>query len=163
MAFPETNINYDKTVTMNGLNKLAGFTVTSFSIKLLPDPDGTNMVGTVSIPNPSPITVAMGNVTMNIYNQGVFLGTSTLANLTLMPGNNSVPMTSITNQTQVLTLITEQYKDGLLPIDIVGNSSVYNGVHLTYFEQALASVTQHVTLDVGSALKAVGVNLTSTL
>jgi hypothetical protein len=163
MKFPETTVNYDKTPTINGLNKLAGFAVSNFSILLTPDADGTNMIGTVSIPNASPITFSMGNVTMNVYNEGVQIGVSTLPNLVLSPGNNSVTMTSITNQTAVLTLLTEKYTDGLLPIDIIGNSSVYDGVHLTYYEAALQSVTQHVTLDVGSALRAVGVNLTTVM
>ena len=65
-------------------------------------------------------------------------------------------MRSIVNQTLVLEALQSSFKNGLLPIDIVGNSSVFNGHHLTYFEKALSSVTQHVTLDVGAALKAVG-------
>jgi hypothetical protein len=67
-------------------------------------------------------------------------------------------MRSTVNQTLVLTQILTTFKDGMLPIDIVGNSSVYDGRHLPYFEKALASVTQHVTLDVGSALKKVGLD-----
>ena len=67
-------------------------------------------------------------------------------------------MRSIVNQTLVLEQIVTTFKNGMLPIDIVGNSSVYNGQHLTYFEKALSSVTQHITLDVGSALKAVGID-----
>jgi len=67
-------------------------------------------------------------------------------------------MRSIINQTLVLTQLLHTFKDGMLPIDIVGNSSVYAGQHLTYFEKALGSVTQHITLDVGSALKKVGLD-----
>ncbi|MCJ1407815.1 hypothetical protein MMC19_001886 [Ptychographa xylographoides] len=152
MAFPETTVNYDKTVTLIGLNKLAGFNVTAFSILPTPLHNGTNMLGTVLIPNPSVFTFAMGNVTMALSVAGQSIGTSTLADLTITPGNNSYAMTSITNQTAVLELLSTTYKDGLLPVDIVGQSSVYDGVHLTYFESALASVTQHVVLNVGAAL-----------
>lgn len=49
----------------------------------------------------------------------------------------------------------------MLPVDIVGNTSVYNGQHLTYFEKALSSVTQHITLNVGAALKAAGIDPSS--
>ncbi len=65
-------------------------------------------------------------------------------------------MRSIVNQTIVLTKVISEYKDGMLPIDIIGNSSIYNGKHLPYFEQALASNTQSITLNVGAALKAIG-------
>lgn len=190
------------------MNKLAGFNVTKFSIELTPEADGTNMIGTVYIPNPTVMTIAMvffpsptlptlshlappfpiptptlplrkappsqnptpltppisqGNVTFNNYlsNTSTLIGTTTLSNLTLRPGNNTIPMRSTVNQTLVLTSILETYKDGFLPIDIVGNSSVYDGLHLTYLEKALASVTQHITLDVGSALKKVGLDPSS--
>ena len=72
-------------------------------------------------------------------------------------------MRSIVNQTLVLTKLTTdpKFKDGFLPIDIVGNSSVYNGVHLTYFEKTLQSNTLHVALNVKQALSAIGINITS--
>ena len=106
---------------------------------------------------------SQGNVTFNTFCEGEYLGNSTLYNLTLRPGNNTLPMRSIVNQTLVLTKLTtsSKFKDGFLPIDITGNSSVYNGVHLTYFEKALQGNTQHITLDVGMALSAIGINLTS--
>lgn len=70
-------------------------------------------------------------------------------------------MRAVVNQTLVLTQLSEKFKDGMLPVDIVGNSSVYDGVHLVYFEKALASLTQHVTLNVGAALEKVGLDPSS--
>lgn len=139
---------------MAGLNGLAGFDVTSFSIKLLPEPDGANMIGTVYIPNPSVLTITMGNVTFNNYVENEFIGTSTLSDLVLKPGNNTLPMRSTVNQTLVIQKVTATYTDGMLPVDIVGNSSVYNGQHLEYFERALQSNRQHIVLNVGAALAA---------
>ncbi|KAL8784406.1 MAG: hypothetical protein Q9195_009051 [Heterodermia aff. obscurata] len=60
MRFPDTMVDYHKIVTMKGLNSLTGFNITSFRIKLIPDPDGTNFVGEVSIPNPTVMTLTMG-------------------------------------------------------------------------------------------------------
>ncbi|KAI4194170.1 MAG: hypothetical protein LQ346_003750 [Caloplaca aetnensis] len=154
MRFPVTTVDYHKTITMKGLNGLAGFDITSFSIKLLPDPDGANMVGTVYIPNPSVLTITMGNVTFNNYVDGDFIGTSTLSDLVLRPGNNTLPLRSTVNQTLVIGMVTDTYKDGMLPVDIVGNSSVFEGQHLEYFEKALQSNRQHIVLDVGAALAA---------
>ncbi|MCJ1295500.1 hypothetical protein MMC34_007063 [Xylographa carneopallida] len=159
MAFPATTVNYSKTVQLSGFNHLAGFAVTSFTISLAPSPNGTNLLGEVLIPNPSVFTFAMGNVTMDLSVDGRPIGASTLSDLVLAPGNNTVPMTAATNQTAVLELITGTYKDGLLPVDIAGKSSVYDGVHLPYYEAALAIVTQRVVLDVGAALNAAGVVL----
>jgi hypothetical protein len=117
------------------------------------------MNGTAVIPNPSVITVEMGNVTMNLYVKGDYIGTSTIPNLTLRPGNNSLPMTSIVNQTYVIDAVTNTYKDANLPIDIVANSSVYNGVHLTYFEKALESAPMSITLSLCGPLNALGLKL----
>ncbi|MCJ1244257.1 hypothetical protein MMC30_001455 [Trapelia coarctata] len=160
MKFPTTTVNFNKVVTINGLNKLSGFNITSINILLKPLPDGTNMAGTVSIPNASPITFSMGNVIMDVLHDGTRIGTSTLPDLTLYPGENIVNTTSVVNQTTVLTLITTTYHDGMIPLDFVGTSSVFDGVHLTYFEEALKSVTQHVVLDAGKALSAIGLNIT---
>ncbi|KAL2047328.1 hypothetical protein N7G274_001349 [Stereocaulon virgatum] len=161
MGFPTATVNYDKSVTMKGLNKLTGFNVTNFSIELTPEADGTNMIGTVYIPNPTVMTISMGNVTFNNYiaNTPTFIGTTTLTNLTLHPGNNTLPMRSQINQSLVITQLLSTFKDGMLPIDIVGNSSIYNGQHLPYVEEAFKSVTQHITLNAGAALKAVGFDL----
>ena len=47
------------TERVSGLNKLKGFNVTEFHVLTKPDPDGANMVGKVSVPNPSIMTIAM--------------------------------------------------------------------------------------------------------
>ena len=67
-------------------------------------------------------------------------------------------MRSTINQTLVIQAISSTYKDGMLPVEIVGKSAVYEGQSLTYFEKALQGLTQKVVLDVGSALKEVGLD-----
>lgn len=119
------------------------------------------MNGTAVIPNPSDITVMMGNVTFDLGVDGTPIGVAYLNDLVLTPGNNLVPMTSTINQTTVLSLISDLYPSGVLPVTITGNSSTYNGQRLPYFEAALRSDTLNVTLDVASALQDIGVNITA--
>ena len=128
---------------------------------LAPEADGTNMVGTLSIPNPSVITVALGNVTFDNYVGDKHLGNSTINNLVLKPGDNILDMRSIIDQSIVLTLLTSDYKDGFLPIEIAAKQAVYNGVHLTYYEAPLKSHNFTTKLDVGKALKDVGLDISS--
>lgn len=71
-------------------------------------------------------------------------------------------MRSIVNQTLVIEKIVSDFKDGLLPIDVIGNTSVYNGKHLPYFETALQYSTQHITLNVGEKLAALGLKIPTT-
>ena len=176
-GLPATQVNYDKSVTMKGnnslvlrssihfsrfylgFNGLAGFNVTDFTVSLIPGPDGTNMNGTVYIPNPTVLTVNMGTVTFDNFVDSQLIGNSTLENLVLKPGNNTVPMKAAADPFKLLPLLSKY--DGKLPIEIVGKSAVYNGENLPYFEEALASNKQHVTLDIGSALASSGVDLGS--
>lgn len=92
---------------------------------------------------------------MNLFVQDVLIGTSSILDLTLKPGNNTVDMRSATNQSLVLQKLAN-FKNGILPVDIVGNSSVYKGQHLPYYEAALSSNKLRVDLNIGSALAAIG-------
>lgn len=146
-----------------GLNKLAGLNISDIKILSGADEileDGSNMVGTVHIPNPSVMLIDLGNVTMNLAVDGTPIGTSLLPNMVLKPGDNDVPMQSRVEQIKVIGLIQSKYKNGIIPLEIVGNSSVVNGVHLEYYEAAIQSNTINIDLDVGPALKAIGINVT---
>ncbi|OCK81039.1 hypothetical protein K432DRAFT_392540 [Lepidopterella palustris CBS 459.81] len=160
-GLPKINVDYNKVVTMKGLNRLNGFNITEFQILTTNEPDGSNMNGTVSIPNQSVLTIDLGNVTMDLSVQGTPIGQSLIPNLVLKPGDNLVPMRSTVNQSMVIEMITTVFKDGMLPVDILGNSSISNGQHLEYYEAAIQENTLHVSLNVGSALAALGINITA--
>ncbi|KGO70306.1 Protein of unknown function DUF3712 [Penicillium italicum] len=164
-GLPKTTVTYNKTVVMKGLNKLEGFTVAKFFI-MFPPVNGFGMNGTVIIPNPSVLTIPLkkqGNVSLNLELDGKSVGTTYLNNLTLKPGSNTVPMIGKVDQAAIITLLTSKsnpYKDGILPFDIAGNAtSTYDGKELPYFSKALSANKLSIKLDVLSALKEAGVNL----
>jgi UDP-glucose 4-epimerase len=64
------------------------------------------------------------------------VGNSTILDMTIVPGNNSFPMTAIIDQTKVISSMDSQ---GFVNMIITGTSAVYNGQHITYYEEALAS------------------------
>ncbi|EDU50567.1 conserved hypothetical protein [Pyrenophora tritici-repentis Pt-1C-BFP] len=163
-GLPTMDVNYNKIITMKGLNRLAGLNITDVRIlsganEILPD--GSNLVGNVSIPNPSVMTLDLGNVTMNLGVDGKSIGYTLIQNLLLKPGDNKFPIQSHVDQLTILGLITSKYKNAILPLEIVGNSSVKNGQHLTYYEDAIKSNTVKLNLDVGPALAGIGINTTS--
>ncbi|KAI9371986.1 hypothetical protein BJX61DRAFT_534323 [Aspergillus egyptiacus] len=139
-GLPRINVNYDKTVTMKGLNKLAGFEIMSLSLG-----SGDRSNGTVKIPNPSVLRLAMGNITMEVSNNGTYLGQSFLNDLVLEPGENIVPMVSSLDTGALLDIVGGG--DTTIPLTIVGNSSVYNGVEIPYFSAALQSNTLNIDVD----------------
>jgi hypothetical protein len=119
-----------------------------------------NLSGFAYIPNPSVITVAMvsprfgsdalnlylvlilvkGNVTLTLatLKAGV-VGNTTINDMTLVPGNNTLPMTGIIDQ----ALVTESLNSsGFVTLSITGQSAIYNGQHLTYYVRTTPSPFQ---------------------
>ena len=170
MKFPTATVDFNKIVTMNGelaialsgkridlrdlgLNGFNGFNITQFQLFLEPQgADGANLIGEATIPNPSVMSVEFGNVTFDVSVDGQNIGQSRIDNLFLVPGNNTVPVRSTTNQTAVLNLISTKYKDCVLPLAITGNSTVVNGNHLPYFEDTFQKSTQHLNLNLAPSL-----------
>lgn len=67
-------------------------------------------------------------------------------------------MTSTVNRSAVLDLVygtNSKYKDGVVPFQITGNSSVYHGQELSYFTEALSANTLTVGLNVSAAVAAI--------
>lgn len=130
---------------------MKGFNVTGVKLNISAKAGEPNLSGFAYIPNPSLITVAMvsapfgsyasnldvvlipvkGNVTLNLatLKAGV-VGNTTINDMTLVPGNNTLPMTGIIDQ----TLVTESLNSsGFVTLSITGQSAIYNGQHLTYY------------------------------
>jgi len=147
---PTTNINYNSTSTYKGLNGLAGFNVTNVKINPLAKAGETNLIGDAYIPNPSGMTIVMGNVTLILSTvQAGVIGNTTIENMVLVPGNNTLPLTGIIDQTLVSKSLNAF---GYMEMGIVGNSSIYNGQHLTYYEKALASNKLSLELNVAQII-----------
>jgi Protein of unknown function (DUF3712) len=141
---------------LSGFNGLKGMNVTSFELLNHTNPDGSNSVGTVFIPNPTVMTLAMGNVSLDMSVDGTFIGNATLPDLILEPGNRTYPIRITSNQTAVVDLLQAKYGCGILPVDIVGNKSMYDGQELTYYSKALQANKLTNELNVRPALDALG-------
>jgi len=92
----------------------------------------------------------MGNVTLILSIAGTgIVGNATINDLTLRPGDNHFPINSIVETGKIISSM----KDGHVTLEITGNSSVYNGEHLVYYEKALAANVLHLDMNVGQILK----------
>lgn len=168
----KTTVNYNEKITLKGtyseiscwqptnngpgLNGLKGFNVTDFELITTAQTDGSNANGTVFMPNPSVTTYEMGNLTMDMYTDDILIGNSTLPNVVLKPGNNTLPLRAVVNQTAVVTLLFTKYKCGIFPIDIVSKQTVYNGQDLPYYDQALQANNLTIHLNVIDVLEKAG-------
>lgn len=54
--------------------------------------------------------------------------------MTLVPGNNTLPMTGILDQGKILASLE---KDGTVEMLITGKDAIYNGQHLVYYVRSL--------------------------
>ncbi|KAI9645356.1 hypothetical protein NHQ30_006093 [Ciborinia camelliae] len=144
-SLPVVSIDYNKTSTYKGLNGLKGFNVTNVLVNLTAL-SGPNLSGYAYIPNPSNMTIVMGDVVLQLSTSAGVVGNTTIANMTLVPGNNTLPMTGTMNQTMVLSSLDP--KTGLVELSIIGQSAIYNGQHLVYYEKALASNNLSLALNV---------------
>lgn len=86
---------------------------------------------------------------MDLSVNNTHIGQSFLDDLTLHPGNNTVPMTAKVDK---LAVVNRLPGDGILPVQITGNSSVFHGRELSYFSEALQANTLHAKLDIAQAI-----------
>ncbi|KAL3462810.1 hypothetical protein BJX64DRAFT_288022 [Aspergillus heterothallicus] len=143
-------VTYNHTITLKGLNKLAGFQVLNLQLDPNRD-DGMNAKGSVLIPNPSVMTLAMGNVTFDLSSNGTELGPAVIHNLVVQPGNNTASIVANVDQLALLGLLPK-HPPYNVEMQARGNSSVYNGQELPYYTEALAANPITFTFDVSKAL-----------
>ncbi|KAN0106018.1 Protein of unknown function (DUF3712) domain containing protein [Hyaloscypha variabilis] len=146
---PVVNINYNSSSTYKGLNGLQGFNVTDVRVNLTAKAGEPNLSGFAFIPNPSVVTVALGNVTLTLSTTKGVVGNSTINDMTLVPGNNSLPMTSIVD----IDALSDSLVNGFVTLSISGQSAIYNGEHLTYYESALKSNVLSLDMNVAQIIK----------
>src|SRR4051812_7781578 len=122
-----------------GLNGFKGLSVNVTSLSATHFDDGSNMKGTINLPNPSVMTLTIGDVVQDIFlPDGTLIGNSTITGVVLRPGNDNVfPLVSTTDITKVLPFIING-NTGDLPITAKTTRVTYKGQRLPYYEAAMA-------------------------
>ncbi|QRD87036.1 hypothetical protein F9C07_2059793 [Aspergillus flavus] len=133
---------------ISGLNMLKGFSIDNAGVVLPPEADGSNLLGQATLPNYSVVTFALGNVTLDLKIDDIILGNGTINNVLLKPGNNSVPLravvdipNAIKNIAPILAAETNALSQGNVMISASGQSTIYEGEHIPYFEKVLNNLT----------------------
>lgn len=87
-------------------------------------------------------------MTLNLMSSDLIIGQATILNVVLKPGNNTVALrgrvdttTVLENLSEILTVQKAALMDGDLELSASGNSTIYNGVHIKYYEQVLNNLT----------------------
>lgn len=96
------------------------------------------------------MTIAMGNVTLSLSTAAAgVVGNATINDMTLVPGNNTLPMTAVINATKVLDSMDTE---GNVEMMITGTDAVYGGQELSYYRDALKSNVLTLTMNVTQIL-----------
>ncbi|KAI0174958.1 hypothetical protein BJ166DRAFT_606895 [Pestalotiopsis sp. NC0098] len=141
----------DKTVEFNSLDYLRGLSITDMSLNFPALDNGTNMQGTLNIPNWGVLALHLGDVSFNLLAGDLRIGLITIFDLVMEPGNNTLPFYGelflseiVQNVGKFLDAEADSLNDGQIQIDAVGNQTVIDGLHIPYVERILNAKRLHL-------------------
>ncbi|KAI8625281.1 hypothetical protein F5Y19DRAFT_271841 [Xylariaceae sp. FL1651] len=145
----------DKTIEAGALNHLAGFGITDLKLVFPALENGTNMRGSLSLPNSGVLTLGLGNISFNLFSGDVRLGLIHIYDAILPPGNNTRSFDGelylnelVPNLGVILDSQASALADGNLQLNVTGNATIVNGMHIGYVEQVLNNKMLTLTLPV---------------
>lgn len=138
-------VRVDKEVRFGGLRSLGGLRVEDTDVSEDREADGTNLRGSFMVPNPSKVTVGLGNVTYDVLVGGVRIGQAFVDDLQLEPGNQALTFRGVSddeavvdNLEKLVGAMDEETSD--IQFTVVGSSSTVNGEHIPYLDDVLSRV-----------------------
>jgi len=141
-------VNYNKRVTLKGFNGLSGITLYNAKVLEKAEADGTNMLSDLYIPNKSDFILEVGNMTCNFAAPGLGdLGFGVIENLLLNRGDNYVQVRAhlkpeVYSNKAIVTFIPI----GGINVTVTGNSTIFNGQHISWLETPLNALPLQVPL-----------------
>ncbi|KLJ05973.1 hypothetical protein EMPG_10586 [Blastomyces silverae] len=151
----KAKLKLDKKLELNGLDMFRGFNIESARVILPFQKDGTNLKVVLNIPNHSIIALQLGNVTLDLFSGDILLGQVVVYDVVLKPGNNTVNgdcridiKSAIANLVPILEGQRKALSEGNLELTANGNSTIYNGKHITYFEDVLNNINLKASLSI---------------
>ncbi|KAK8041702.1 hypothetical protein PG993_006225 [Apiospora rasikravindrae] len=153
-------IHLAKTVPLAGLRKLDGVTLDAIKLVLPPaKSDGTNIVGNFTLPNWSILTMDLGNITLDILAGQILVGTATIFDVFLPPGNHTMPFrgqlyipTLVENFGGLLSSQGDALASGKLTLGVRGNRTEVDGQRISYLEHVLNNMVLMTDVPVAQVL-----------
>lgn len=178
-VLPHIEVNYNLTSTFKGkphfphpsskpfltcspgFNSLKGISVSNLRLASQNSslPYSANAAGNVTVPNPSNLTVVMGDLYLNMSVAGTPIGYTTIPSFVIAPGNVTYPLYANVDQVAVAGVLSKpKYRCGVIDISLAGtkNASTFDGEVIPYTTRALNEAPLQVTLNLTDTLQAAG-------
>lgn len=101
-----------------------------------------NMAGKVMIPNPSIVTVEMGDVNLQIKVDGEHMGTGEIPGLVLKPGNHLYDFNALIGEDNIATVAMVALSNGELSIG--SNGTYIDGERIAWLSSPLMKLESQV-------------------
>ncbi|KAL1963085.1 hypothetical protein VTN77DRAFT_8731 [Rasamsonia byssochlamydoides] len=141
------DLTLQKAVYANALNQFKGFSIDSATLLLPAESDGTNLLANATLPNQSILTLEIGNTTMNVLSGNLVIGTATIENLWIRPGNNSVVIrgkadlaTILRNLSSILQTQAAAIRNGYIELTTKVTEITYEGSLVPYYTNSMADL-----------------------
>lgn len=144
------NVKLDKHVKLVGLNGLPGMRITEMVPTAPEDEGNASLNGSLRLPNPSAMTLDLGDVYYKVSSGGVQVGTSWAKNLHIDPGVQDIPYqgellvdeivdkdNDWVNFKQISSTMDE---GGHIHFDIVGDRAYVNDEPIAYLDGVIAQI-----------------------
>ncbi|KAJ5424496.1 Protein of unknown function DUF3712 [Penicillium cf. griseofulvum] len=158
----KNHIVLDKDVVMPTLNKFKNFFISNTTFLLPVEDDGSNLVANITLPNPTALSFEVGTITLDLKsgNADLVIGTVTVKDVTLGPGNNTFPLrgvldisTMIANLSEVISSQGSALNKGVMSLTAVTKSVVSNGTLIPYYTKVLGSLPLVANVSIGDVLR----------
>ncbi|KAL2830146.1 hypothetical protein BJY01DRAFT_261011 [Aspergillus pseudoustus] len=153
----KSHVKVDKDIHQHTLNSFAGFSIDSPKLLLPAREDGVNLLANATLPNPSVMILQIGTTLLDLKSGEYTLGNATLDDLTLTPGNHSIPVEGIidvdyliSNLGDILGTQGDALSRGFLRLEAVGRNVTFDGVEIPYYAEAMRQLTLTAEVELGS-------------
>ncbi|KAJ5135031.1 uncharacterized protein N7515_004309 [Penicillium bovifimosum] len=155
----KSKVTMDKDIMSPVLDQFKGFGISDSGL-IAPLEDGTNLVGNASLPNPSVLTLDIGEILLDVKSGNIVIGNVTLKDVTLKPGPNVFPVNGILDISTMLDnigpIIASQasaIKTGNLALDTVTRSVKWNNTLVPYYTNVMKDLTLTANVPIADLLK----------
>ncbi|KAJ5220250.1 hypothetical protein N7468_009454 [Penicillium chermesinum] len=156
----KSHVTMDKDITSPTLNSFEGFSLSDTYLKLPPLEDGTNLLGNATLPNPSVLTLEIGQIVLEVKSGDLVIGNATLEDVILRPGNNTFPVkgildipTILQNIGQVLADQGPSIKQGSLSLVSTTRTVKWNGTVVPYYTDVMSQLPLTAKVGLVSTVK----------